>query len=111
MGRAIRYVGLDVHADTIAVAVTKRRGEVQFMGTINNNPSAVRRLIKKLGDPKTLRVCYEAGPTGYPLYWQLIRTGVDCKVVAPMLINTMPVIASTVKGVPVSQRPFIHNSG
>ena len=49
-----------------------------------------RRLIRKLGKPEQLRVCYEAGPTGYVLYWQLTQLGVKCEVVAPTL---MPVKA------------------
>jgi transposase len=32
-----------------------------------------------------LRACYEAGPTGYVLYWQLTKLGVDCAVIAPTL--------------------------
>jgi transposase len=31
-------------------------------------------------------VCYEAGPCGYVLYWQLTRLGFDCVVVAPTLV-------------------------
>jgi hypothetical protein len=46
------------------------------LGVIANRPEAARRLIKKLGEPSTLRVCYEAGPTGYVLYWQLQKLGV-----------------------------------
>ena len=46
----------------------------------------MRRLIKRLGEPCTLRVCYEAGPTGYVLYWQLQRLGVHFEVVAPSLV-------------------------
>ena len=35
---------------------------------------------------RNLKVCYEAGPTGYALYWQLTNLGVDCEVIAPSLI-------------------------
>ncbi len=38
--------------------------------------------MKKLGPPEQLRVCYEAGPTGYALYWQLMQLGVACEVMA-----------------------------
>ena len=87
MTKTIRYVGLDVHAETIAVAVAEASGEVRALGTIPNTPEAVRRLIKKLGTGgATLRVCYEAGPTGYVLYWHLTELGVVCEVVAPTLV-------------------------
>ena len=82
----VRFIGLDVHAETIAVAVAESGGEVRSLGTIPNRPESVARLIKKLGKPEQLRACYEAGPTGYVLYWQLAQLGVKCEVVAPTLI-------------------------
>lgn len=90
MKRTTRFIGLDVHADTIAVAVAEdgRAGEVRALGTIANRGDAIRKLIKKLGGALGLRACYEAGPTGYVLYWQLAELGVECEVVAPTLVPT-----------------------
>lgn len=82
----MRYLGLDVHAETITGALADADGSVRELGTITNRPEAVRKLIAKLGGPNGLRVCYEAGPTGYPLYWQLTALGVHCDVIAPSLI-------------------------
>jgi len=90
MKKGIRYVGLDVHAETIAVAVAEAGGEARSVGTIPNRPQAIRRLVKKLGPADRLRVCYEAGPTGYVLYWQLTELGVKCDVVAPTLVPVKP---------------------
>ena len=67
MAKNTRFVGLDVHAETIAVAVAEGRGQVRALGTIPNRPEAVRRLLGKVGKAGELRVCYEAGPTGYVL--------------------------------------------
>lgn len=86
----VRFVGLDVHALTITVAVAESTGEVRSLGTIPNRPEAVRRLVRQLGSPDTLRCCYEAGPTGYVLYWQLSGLGAHCDVVAPSLVPTKP---------------------
>lgn len=88
MQQGTRYVGLDVHAETIAVAVAEdgRDGEVRSVGTIANDEAAVRKLVSRLGPPAQLRACYEAGPCGYALYWQLTKLGVSCAVVAPTLI-------------------------
>lgn len=87
MSKSIRFVGLDVHAETIAVAVADRE-HVRSLGIIPNRPETVRRLLGKLGDLRTLKVCYEAGPTGYALYWQLTKLGVHCDVIAPSLVPT-----------------------
>jgi len=85
-------LGLDVHAKTIAVAVAEQDGEVRSLGTIANRAESVRKLIRKLGTAERLRACYEAGPTGYVLYWQLTELGVGCAMVAPTLV---PVKAAT----------------
>lgn len=84
--KTVRFVGLDVHAATIAAAVAEPDGEVRFVGVIPNRSESVSRLVRKLGKPQQLQVCYEAGPTGYVLYWQLTQLGVKCEVVAPTLI-------------------------
>jgi transposase len=77
---------LDVHAETIAVAIAEPDGEVRSLGTIPNRLESVRKLIKKLGPVEKLRACYEAGPTGYVVYWQLAELGAKCDVVAPTLV-------------------------
>lgn len=82
----VRFIGLDVHAETIAVAVAEPDGAVRSLGVIPNRPDSIRRLMKKLGPADQLRVWYEAGPTGYVVYWQLTALGVTCEVVAPTLV-------------------------
>jgi transposase len=84
--KKVRFLGLDVHAETITAAIAEPEGEVRFLGTIPNREESIRKLIKKLGPVEQLWACYEAGPTGYTLYWQLTALGVKCEVVAPTLI-------------------------
>jgi transposase len=89
MADRITYVGLDVHKDSIVVAVAAGglRGEVREHGRIANTPTALDRLLRKLGgDGVTLRFCYEAGPCGYGIQRRLSTRGHECVVVAPSLI-------------------------
>ena len=47
--KSIKFVGLDVHAETIAVAVAEQDGEVRSLGVIPNREESIRKLVKKLG--------------------------------------------------------------
>jgi len=66
-----RFIGLDVHKATITVAVAAQSGPPELRGTIANDPKAIRRLFERLAeDGSELKICYEAGPTGYALHRQ-----------------------------------------
>jgi len=86
MKENVRFLGLDVHAETIAVAIAEPDGEVRSLGTIANRVESISKLVKKLGPVAHLKACYEAGPTGYVLYWQLAELGIQCEVIAPTLV-------------------------
>jgi transposase len=89
MADRITYVGLDVHKESIvvAVAVDGLRGEVREYGRIANTAGALDRLMRKLGGAGVgLRFCYEAGPCGYGIQRHLSAHGHECVVVAPSLI-------------------------
>jgi transposase len=78
--------GTKEFAETIAVAVAEQDGEVRTLGVIPNREEPIGKLVKKLGPVEQLRFCYEAGPTGYVVYWQLTALGAKCEVVAPTLV-------------------------
>jgi transposase len=84
-----RYLGLDVHKATIAVAVADAGAPPVLHATIANDPGAVRKLINPLKRGGRLVAAYEAGPTGYGLHRQLVDLGVECVVIAPALIPTV----------------------
>ena len=88
------YVGLDVHKDTIAVAVAPAgRESPTYLGELANQPKAIGKLADKLVgqyDGEVIQFCYEAGPCGYEVYRQLKGLGFDCAVVAPSRIPKAP---------------------
>lgn len=87
------FVGLDTSKLKISVAVAdgERNGEVRFYGDISAEPASVASMVSKLARRGArLRFCYEAGPTGYDLYRQIISLGHECEVVAPSLVPKRP---------------------
>lgn len=88
------YIGLDVHKETIAVAVAlPGREAAVYRGETANTPTAIRKLVDQLAEMfggELLLFCYEAGPCGYGVYRQLVNLGHDCQVVAPSLIPKKP---------------------
>jgi transposase len=93
MEQSILYVGLDVHKETIAVALAEAglREDVRERGNIADTAAALKALTEKLsGEKRGLRFCYEAGPCGYGIQRQLSAMGHECAVVAPSLIPRKP---------------------
>jgi transposase len=77
--------------NAVAIAEGGRDGEVRYLAEIANTPDAVGKLVAKLaGKYDKLHFCYEAGPTGYGLYRQIVGLGHACVVVAPSLIPKRP---------------------
>jgi transposase len=90
MEQSTRFVGLDVHKDTIVAAVTATGevGKATAYGTFPNTSASLETLVKRLrqaGDGP-IKFCYEAGPCGYGVHRTLTRLGEDCMVVAPSMI-------------------------
>ena len=91
------YIGLDVHKDSIAIAYTPEgsRKEPTYYGECGGSILAaertLRKVAKQLGQKlKELKVCYEAGPTGFVLARRLIQLGVDCQLMAPSKTERKP---------------------
>ena len=90
MKESTLYLGLDVHAVESTAYVVEEDGTERNLGTVRNRPESIRKLLKKVGPKERIRAVYEAGPTGYGLYWELTGMGVSCEVAAPSLIPTKP---------------------
>jgi transposase len=86
MRKSIMYIGLDVHKDSIDVALADegRTGEVRHYGRIPGDLDALDKVVRKLSSPgKRLHFVYEAGPCGYTIYRHHSRRGYSCLVIAP----------------------------
>jgi transposase len=81
-----RFVGLDVHRDTIAVAVAPLVGPAEFVTELTHHLPKLRKVLEKLGAEGPLKVCYEAGGCGYVLQRALTSWGIACEVIAPSMI-------------------------
>ncbi len=84
------HLGLDTSKNTILVGILRPDEVSPDAEKIFNDEAAVRRLVDRFPDRGGLRVCYEAGPTGFGLYRLLRSMGVACDVVAPSLIPKAP---------------------
>ena len=87
------FVGIDTAKTRNAVAIAEigRRGEIRYLGEYDTTPDAVAKLVRRLADRyEVLHFCYEAGPTGYGLYRQILALGHNCTVVAPSMIPRKP---------------------
>jgi hypothetical protein len=60
----------------VAGADVGREGDIRYLGEIDSSSTAIEKVLGKLAQRyTTLRVCYEAGPTGYGLYRQVCALG------------------------------------
>jgi len=83
----VRYVGLDVHKEFVVIAVADSgTAPAEVLQRVEFSAPRVLAALRKLGSLSWLKVCYEAGPTGYGLQRFLRHAGVDCLVVAPALV-------------------------
>jgi len=89
MGQRITFVGLDVHKDSLSIALADagRDEDVRYYGKIGGDIESLLKTVRKLQNSgATLRFVYEAGPCGYEIFRSLTKLGFDCVVVAPSLI-------------------------
>jgi transposase len=86
MKKSLVYVGLDVHKETIVIAMALGKQRSIVVKKIPNDWGQLLKVLDSFGAVERLRICYEAGPTGYDLARRLNAAGICCIVVAPSLI-------------------------
>lgn len=87
----IIWIGMDVHKDTVMVAVFEDRNETaEIVQQLPNDTRKLRRFFERWGKRGEIRSCYEASGAGYVLHRQITEWGYECEVIAPSLIPVRP---------------------
>ena len=91
MSDSIRFVGLDVHAKTIALATATGRDPAVYICDLTNDFARLLKVLDRLGSRDSLHCAYEAGPTGYGLCRALTQAKIRCEVIAPSKMPSTPI--------------------
>ena len=87
----ILYVGLDVHKESITIAVLPSDAATATrVDRVPNDPGVLRRYLARLAITGEIRACYEASGAGYVLQRAMREWGYSCEVIAPSLIPRRP---------------------
>jgi len=85
------HVGLDVHKDSISVAVAEPgRAPGRLVGKAAHDVSKLLKMLAKIGTVEQLHIVFEAGPTGFGLQRALTAKGYVCEIIAPSQIPRRP---------------------
>ena len=91
MSSSIIHIGMDVHKDTIMVAVfIDDAPKPEIVQQLPNDLGKLRRFFDRWTQRGGVRACYEASGAGYVLHREITAWGVHCDVIAPSLIPTRP---------------------
>lgn len=87
----ILYVGLDVHKESVMIAVLPTGAATPTrVDRLPNELRALRRYLARLATTGEIRACYEASGAGYVLQRAMREWGYSCEVIAPSLIPRRP---------------------
>jgi transposase len=87
----IIYLGLDVHKDSVTIAVLPEGATAPTrIDKYPNDFAKLRRAFERLATGGEIRACYEASGAGYVLQRAMRDWGYHCDVIAPSLIPTKP---------------------
>jgi transposase len=85
------YLGMDVHKDSITVAVLPAGAAAPTrVERLSSDFARLKRFLSRLAENGDLKCCYEASGAGYVLQRAMREWGYECEVIAPSLIPKRP---------------------
>ena len=91
MSESLIFIGMDVHHDTVTLAVFEGASkEAAVVQKLPNDLRKLRRFFDRWAKRGEIRTCYEASGAGYVLYHELTEWGHDCEIIAPSLTPIPP---------------------
>lgn len=91
VARSIIYLGMDVHKESITIAVLPADAMTPTrLDRLPNDLAKLKRFLDRLDERGELRACYEASGAGYVLHRAMRDWGYACDVIAPSLIPKRP---------------------
>src|SRR5215217_1561151 len=85
--RSIIYLGMDVHKESITIAVLPTGAKRPTrLDRLPNDLPKLKKWLERMARDGEVRACYEASGAGYVLHRALQEWGYACEVIAPSLI-------------------------
>ncbi len=89
--RSIIYLGMDVHKESITIAVLPMGAKSPTrLDRLPNDLPKLRKWLERVGRDGEIRACYEASGAGYVIHRAMKEWGFECEVIAPSLIPKRP---------------------
>jgi len=91
MSASIIYIGMDVHKDSITLAILPSQAAAPTrVERLPNDFLKLKRILERAARDGEVRACYEASGAGYVLHRAMQAWGYACEVIAPSLIPKWP---------------------
>lgn len=88
--RSVFYVGMDVHKESVRIAVLKgTEKQTVYEATVKNDIPKITKIVSKYKTQGTVVAGYEAGCMGYTLQRSLTAAKVDCRVIPPNRVERL----------------------
>ncbi len=86
--KSLYYVGMDVHKDSVRIAVLKgMEKETVYEATVKNDIPKIVKILNGFKQKGTVLAGYEAGCMGYTLQRSLTTVKIDCRVIPPNKVS------------------------